>query len=280
VSGIAGELRCALLEERGDALVGFAVLEQALDLVDLEPLALGEGQVEGGVDGLDDRGERGSGQPSELGRQLDGRRARPTRLDEPVDEPDRLRLLRGHLTRGRHDVDRPAPTDQPGKPLGTAAARDEPEAHFGEPVARVRTGHAQGGGHGQLQAPAQRDALDGGDAHHDGRGEALDGRPQAVAVGGEGRGVDGAQVLDVGARGEEAGDRRGQHQYAGAAALRLVEQRVQPVDDRRTERVGGTAVHRRDEHTGSGVLPGHHGVGHRFPLVGVLSSGAAALMPS
>ena len=84
-------------------------------------------------------------------------------LDHPVDQADGERLV-GATWRPREDqVLGPSRADQPGQPLGAAAARDDAEEDLGLAELGLGRGDAEVAGQRQLAAAAEGEAGDGRD---------------------------------------------------------------------------------------------------------------------
>jgi hypothetical protein len=100
---------------------------------------------------------------------------------------------------------------KPRQALRSASAGDDPQQHFGLPDLGAGYGHAIVARHGELQAAAQRRAVDGA---HDRLGAIFDAPQQRVyamrAVDGNVAVRDGAEDLDIGA-GDESVARADQH---------------------------------------------------------------------
>src|SRR5436305_11604599 len=122
----SGERRRALLEERGDALAGLALLERRQESDALDRQAAVVREVARGVPALDDRrhrGARGPRHPSgDVERLLDD-----VPRQDAVDEADAPRLLAVDLACGEQELQRPAATHEVRQALGPAPAGDQAE---------------------------------------------------------------------------------------------------------------------------------------------------------
>ena len=79
-----------------------------------------------------------------------------------------------------HHVERFRHADEPRQPLRALGAGDDAERHFGQADLRAGDGHAVVAGHGQLQAAAERGAVD---RHDDRLGAVFDAREEIVQIG-------------------------------------------------------------------------------------------------
>ena len=82
---------------------------------------------------------------------------------DPVDEPDRERLVGAHLPPAPDQLLGARRADEPGQPLRAARARDDAEQDLGLPDARVVGGDAQVARDRELEAAAERVPPDRGD---------------------------------------------------------------------------------------------------------------------
>ena len=99
----------------------------------------------------------------ELGRPRERGLEDVVRCHDPVHQPDRLRLLGPHLAPREDHLLGPRRADQPRQPLGAAPAGDDAEQDLGQPEARVVGADPEVEGQRQLEATAQRVAVDRGD---------------------------------------------------------------------------------------------------------------------
>ena len=160
---------------------------------------------------LADRERRLAG---ELARPLQGGVEQLVIVDEAVDEPELVRFVGEHRVADEVHLQGLVGAHQPRQPLRAAEAGDDPELDLGLAEHRRARGDAHVAGHRQLAAAAEREPVDGGD-----RGDALGPSSRnsawAASIICAPRGlVHRGERLDVGARAEQEGVRRGDHERA------------------------------------------------------------------
>src|SRR5918999_4494718 len=126
-SSAAGVLGWPLLGERGHALTGVLGGEQRGKLRELGLQAVGERTVEALARGALDGGDGERRAAPELGRQLGHGAVQLVGGNQPVDHPQPLGLLGGNGATGRHQLQRPADSDQAGEALGATGAGQQPQ---------------------------------------------------------------------------------------------------------------------------------------------------------
>ena len=168
--------------------------------------------------------------------------------DHPVDEPDGEGLVRLHLPPTPDELLRPRRTDQPGQALRRPRARDDAEKDLGLPDAHVVGGDPQVARHCQLEAAAERDAVDGGDDRPRDLAEGVvrgpKPRPDGACLGRT------AELADVGPGRERLGpaeDDDGLHvgiagEVAGGGSDLVEQRRRQRVERRPVDAKDGDAV--------------------------------------
>jgi signal transduction histidine kinase/CheY-like chemotaxis protein len=280
--------RLALGEEKVALGLGLRRDQQLLEQLALPGQALVEGQVDGGLDGLDAGlrgpeaprlpGDRlpelaedlglaagggdllvevaGLAQRSSLGHHPVGERHRPrdqVALHQLVEEAQAVRLRASDGVAAHDHLERVLHSHQARQALGAAGPREEAELHLRLAQARRADAHAPVTGHGHLEAPAERGAVDGG--HH--RLPApLDQLQDLVQARLPGRR---AELRDVGAGDERApgaGDEHGGRLGVGGGLAQPVAQALTHV---LAERVDGRVVDGQDGQATAAVEA--HGLG-------------------
>ena len=170
------------------------------------------------VDGSFGQALRGDGACCELGRPLERPGEELIGGNDLVDQPDAQRLVGLHLATAEDQVLGSTRTDEPGEPLGTAAAGHDPEQDLGLAELDVVAGDAKVAGEGELAATAERVAGDRRDRHPRQRGHRVERvaerQPDLVRL------VGPTELRDVGTGGEDP-VATGDHHRARQVALEL-----------------------------------------------------------
>ena len=194
--------------------------------------------------------------PGELGGERDGREQHLGVGYDPVHEPEGEGLVGVHLATGQDQVLRPRRTDEARQALGPAAAGDNPEQHFGLPELGALTADAKVAGEGELEAPAQRVAVDRRD------GDPRQGGQRAkcrMEVGGDLVGLDRAELGDIGP-GREDALTAGDDDRAGRVGGQVLDHGAELVEHLGRQGVGAWAVEADHRHAVGAALQGHEPV--------------------
>ncbi len=164
-------------------------------------------------------------------------------LRHGVDQPERFRLPRIDGLAGQHQRHRLHWIDQLGKSHGTAEAGMQAEHHFGETKPRVLDRYPHLAGQRYLQAAAEAEAVDHGDARNPQGLEPVDHRMRAADLG-----LDDARIgraakrIDVGASNEAGFLGRTDDEAGGAVAFQLRQHLVELLDQVGREGIGAGAL--------------------------------------
>jgi hypothetical protein len=101
-------------------------------------------------------------------------------VEDGVHEPGAAGVLRPDRLAAHHHLERFRDADEASQPLRSLRAWNDAEVHFGQAQARLGIGQAIVPGHRQLEAAAERRAVE---RHHDRLREVLDELQQPVEVG-------------------------------------------------------------------------------------------------
>ena len=166
--------------------------------------------------------------------------------DGEVDQAELAGLGAAHQVAGQQQPRRGRGGDQARQAGEAAGRRDDPEPRLRHAELGALGGDAQRAGERQLEAAADRVAVDRGDRRDRDAGDRVDRGAQAAVVGEVLLSVAGGDLLEVGAGGEDfaaAGDDRAAHVGLGANALGRGAQRV---GHRLVEDVSALGVGERD----------------------------------
>ena len=171
-----GEARLAgaVLEERRDARGRVLGVEHLDERTGFEVEALGERPSEPVVDRTLREPHRHDRTAAELGGPVPRDVEHFVLRHDPIDDPDRERLVGAHLPPAPDQLLGPGRTDEPGEPLRAPGSGNDAEQDLGLADARVLRRDAEVARHRELETAAQRVAADRGDHRARDRGDRVE----------------------------------------------------------------------------------------------------------